>query len=160
METIAVGCREEVDFGLEPEAKAGLCLPVVCCFLAASIQQTSRHVLLSVEDKYLMKVCAIMRWCSDQISVAAYLSIDIWLSSSILWTCDLPIPFFAESDFLSKNYNWQHIQTKIYANFNKKYFYIIKYIIKHYNSPNLDWVTDFLSLKQLKIKLIILIHLK
>ncbi len=26
METIAVGCREEVNFGLEPEAKAGLCL--------------------------------------------------------------------------------------------------------------------------------------
>ncbi len=25
--------------------------------------------------------------------------------------------------------------------------YIIKYIIKHYNSPNLDWVTDILSLK-------------
>ncbi len=29
--------------------------------------------------------------------------------------CDLPIPFFADSDFLSKNYNWQHIQTKIYT---------------------------------------------
>ncbi len=25
------------------------------------------------------------------------------------------IPIFANSDFLSKNYNWQHIQTKIYT---------------------------------------------
>ncbi len=29
---------------------------------------------------------------------------------------------FADSRFLSKNYNWQHIQTKIYANFNKNIF--------------------------------------
>lgn len=70
-EMVAVGCQEEVDFGLEPEAKAGLCLPIVCCFLAASIQQNSRHVVLSVEEKYLMKICTIM--CSDQIS--AHLSI-------------------------------------------------------------------------------------
>lgn len=70
-ETVAVGCQEEVDFGLEPEAKTGLCLLVVCCFLAASIQQNSRHVVLSVEEKYLMKICTIM--CSDQIS--AHLSI-------------------------------------------------------------------------------------
>ncbi len=30
--------------------------------------------------------------------------------------CDLPIPNFADSNFLSKNYNWQQ---KMYANFNK-----------------------------------------
>jgi len=73
-ETVAAVCQEEkVDFGLEPEAKAGLCLPVVCRFLAASVQQNSRHVLLSVEEKYLMKSCTIM--CSDQISAAVHLSI-------------------------------------------------------------------------------------
>ncbi len=30
--------------------------------------------------------------------------------SDFLWRCGLPIPIFADSDFLSKNYNWQHIQ--------------------------------------------------
>ncbi len=34
---------------------------------------------------------------------------------------DLPIPIFADSDFVSKNYNWQHIQKK-YANINEKLF--------------------------------------
>ncbi len=50
---------------------------------------------------------------------------------------DLSIPIFADSDFLCKNYNWQHIQTKIYANFNQKIIYIIQLIIKHYSYPNL-----------------------
>ncbi len=57
---------------------------------------------------------------------------------SDFWKCDLPIPIFADSDFLYKNYNWQYIETKIYANFNAKIIYIIKLIIKNYNSPNLD----------------------
>ncbi len=42
----------------------------------------------------------------------------------IFWKCDLPIPIF--SDFISKNYHWPHIQTKIYANFNAKNIYIKK----------------------------------
>ncbi len=33
--------------------------------------------------------------------------------------CDLPKPIFAKYDFISKNYNWQHIQTKIYAHINE-----------------------------------------
>ncbi len=33
-------------------------------------------------------------------------------------------------------------------------YYIIKLMIQHYKSPNLDWVTDFLSLKQLKNKVL------
>lgn len=65
---------EEVDFGLEPEAKAGLCLPAVGRFLAASVQQNSGHVLLSVEERYLMKICTIQQ-CSDEMkSPAAHLS--------------------------------------------------------------------------------------
>ncbi len=44
--------------------------------------------------------------------------------SDFFFKCDLPVPIFADSDFLSKNYNWQHIQTKIYANINKKIIYI------------------------------------
>ncbi len=42
------------------------------------------------------------------------------------WQRYLPIPIFADSDFLSKNYNWQHIQTKIDANTIEKNIYIIK----------------------------------
>ncbi len=44
----------------------------------------------------------------------------------IFWKCDLPITIFADSDFLSKNYNWQHIQTKIYA---KNFFVILNITI-------------------------------
>ncbi len=35
--------------------------------------------------------------------------------------CDLSIKIFADSYFLSIIYNGQHIQTKIYANFNTKF---------------------------------------
>ncbi len=47
----------------------------------------------------------------------------------IFWKSDLPILIFDDSDFLSKNYNWPHIQTKSYANFHNKCFQFI-YIIK------------------------------
>ncbi len=47
--------------------------------------------------------------------------IAIFLADSrFFWKCDLPIPIFVDS--LSKNYNWQHIQTQIYANSNEKWF--------------------------------------
>ncbi len=45
----------------------------------------------------------------------------------IFWKCDLPIQIFVNSDFLSKNYNWTHIQTKIYANFNENVHNKINY---------------------------------
>ncbi len=63
-----------------------------------------------------------------------------------------PILIFADSDFLSKNYNWQHIQTKIYTFLMQKNYLHNKKNINHYNSPNLDKVIDVISLKQLKIK--------
>ncbi len=55
----------------------------------------------------------------------------------IFWKCDLPIPIFTDSDFISKNYHWQHIQTKSLQISMQKYLHN-KEIIKHYNSPNLD----------------------
>ncbi len=51
--------------------------------------------------------------------------ITIFLADSYFrFVCepDLQIPIFADSDFLSKNNNRQHIQTKIYANFNDNIF--------------------------------------
>ncbi len=49
--------------------------------------------------------------------------IAIFLADSDFWffcKCDLPIPIFLDLDFLSKNYNWQYIQTKIYTFFDAK----------------------------------------
>ncbi len=37
----------------------------------------------------------------------------------IFWKCDLPIQIFTDSDFLSMNYHWQHIQTKYNNSQNK-----------------------------------------
>ncbi len=60
-----------------------------------------------------------------------------WFRFPIFWKCDLPIPIFADSDFLSKNYNWKHIQKKKYANIKGKWF-TIKLIIQNLNFHNLD----------------------
>ncbi len=51
------------------------------------------------------------------VPIAIFLAVSDFLGKS-----DLPMPLFDDSDFLSMNYNWQHIQTKIYANFYEKLF--------------------------------------
>ncbi len=38
------------------------------------------------------------------------------------WECDLLISIFVDSDFLSKNYNWQHMQISTKTFLHKVYY--------------------------------------
>ncbi len=74
---------------------------------------------LSVRSQAFCSLSSLQRWKAKPTSRDAQIAIFL-ADSRFFWKCDLPI--FADSDFLSKNYNWQHIKTQIYANINKKIF--------------------------------------